>query len=98
VTLRVIMQELGAEYMRLASALLMDDFKSLEESAKAIQSHPLPDDIAAAVKKKLGKNFHAFERIDGQTHQRAGEVVKRAVARDISGAARAFGALTGAAV
>jgi hypothetical protein len=31
-TLRAIMSELGTEYLRLTNALLIDDFKGLEES------------------------------------------------------------------
>lgn len=92
-TLRVIMQELGTEYLRLTNALLVDDFKGLEESAKAIQTHPLPDEIVVAIKKKLGRNFRAFERADEQSHQRAADLVKRAAAKDISGAAKAFGGI-----
>ena len=91
-TLRAIMQELGAEYLRLTNALLIDDFKGLEESAKAIQTHPLPDEIVVAIKKRLGRNFRAFERADEQSHQRAADLVKRAAARDISGA-KAFGGI-----
>ena len=92
-TLRAIMQELGAEYLRLANALLIDDFKGLEESAKAIQTHPLPDEIVVAIKNKLGRNFRAFERADEQSHQRAADLVRRAAAKDISGAAKAFGGI-----
>lgn len=92
-TLRAIMQELGAEYLRLTNALLIDDFKGLEESAKAIQTHPLPDEIVVAIKNKLGRNFHAFERLDEQSHQRAADLVKRAAAKDISGSAKAFGGI-----
>lgn len=92
-TLRAIMQELGAEYLRLTNALLVDDFKGLEESAKAIQNHPLPNEIVVAIKKKLGINFRAFERADEQSHQRAADLVKRAAAKDISGSAKAFGGI-----
>lgn len=92
-TLRVIMQELEADYLRLSNALLVDDFKGLEELAKAIQTHPLPDGIVAAIKKKLGRNFRSFERADEQTHQRAADLVKRAAAKDISGSAKAFGGI-----
>jgi cytochrome c556 len=92
-TLRVIMQELGTEYLRLTNALLVDDFKGLQESAKAIQTHPLPDEIVVAIKKKLGRNFRAFERADEQSHQRAADLVKRAAAKDISGSAKAFGGI-----
>lgn len=92
-TLRVIMQELGTEYLRLTNALLVDDFKGLEESAKAIQTHPLPDEIVVAIKKRLGRNFRAFERADEQSHQRAADLVKRAAAKDISGSAKAFGGI-----
>lgn len=92
-TLRAIMQELGAEYLRLTRALLIDDFKGLEESAKAIQAHPLPDEIVVAIKKKLGRNFRSFERADEQSHQRAADLVKRAAAKDISGSAKAFGGI-----
>ncbi len=59
-TLRAIMSELGAEYLRLANALLIDDFKGLEESAKAIQGRPLPDEIVAAIKNELGKDFQGI--------------------------------------
>ena len=93
-TLRAIMQELGAEHLRLTNALLIDDFKGLEESAKAIQGHPLPDAIVAAIKNKLARNFHGFERVDEQSHQAAAELAKRATANDISGSARAFARLT----
>jgi Cytochrome C''. len=92
-TLRAIMQELGAEYLRLTTALLVDDFKGLEESAKAIQTHPLPDEIVVAIKNKLGRNFRSFERADEQSHQRAADLVKRAAAKDISGSAKAFGGI-----
>jgi hypothetical protein len=97
-TLRAIMQELGAEYLRLTNALLTDDFKGLEESAKAIQGHPLPDEIVAAIKSKLGKNFRSFERVDEQSHQAAANLAKRAAARDLTGLAKAFGALAGGCV
>jgi len=93
VTLRAIMQELGAEHLRLTNALLMEDFKDLDASAKAIHDHPLPNEIVAAIKSKLGRGFSAFERIDRQSHQAAAELGKRAAAKDISGAARAFGQL-----
>jgi cytochrome c556 len=92
-TLRAIMQELGAEYLRLTNALLIDDFKGLEESARAIQTHPLPDEIVVAIKNKLGRNFHVFERLDEQSHRRAADLVKRAAAKDISGSATAFGGI-----
>jgi cytochrome c556 len=92
-TLRAIMSELGAEYLRLTNALLIDDFKGLESSAKAIQGHPLPDEVATAIKNKLGKNFRGFERVDEQSHQAATDLAKRAAAKDISGSAKAFGRL-----
>jgi hypothetical protein len=92
-TLRAIMQELGVEYLRLANALLIDDFKGLEDSAKAIQGHPLPKEIVASIKSKLGRNFGGFERVDEQSHQAAAELAKRAAAKDISGSAKAFGRL-----
>ena len=97
-TLRAVMQELGAEYLRLTRALLIDDFKGLEESAKAIQTHPLPDQIVVAIKNKLGRHFRAFERADEQSHQQAAELVKRAAAKDISGAAMAFGGIANGCV
>jgi cytochrome c556 len=92
-TLRSIMQELGAEYLRLTNALLTDDFNGLEQSAKAIQGHPLPDEIVAAIRAKLDRNFRGFERIDDRGHQAAADLSKRAAARDISGSAKAFGRL-----
>jgi hypothetical protein len=93
-TLRAIMQELGAEHLRLTNALLLDDLKTAEESAKAIQGHPLPAEIVAAIKSKLGKDFRAFERIDEQSHQAAASLAKRAAAKDLTGSAKAFGGLT----
>ncbi len=93
-TLRAIMQELGAEYLRLTNALLVDDLKTVEESTKAIQGHPLPAEIGAAIKSKLGKDFRAFERIDEQSHQAAASLAKRAAAKDLTGSAKAFGGLT----
>jgi Cytochrome C' len=92
------MAELGAEYLQLSSSLLIDDFSGLERSGKAIQGHPLPDDIVAAIKAKLGKNFHDFERIDEQSHRAAADLAKRAAAKDITGSARAFGRLTDSCV
>jgi cytochrome c556 len=93
-TLRAIMEELGAEHLRLTNALLIDDLKTVEESAKAIQGHPLPTEIVAAIKSKLGRDFRAFERIDEQSHQAAANVAKRAAAKDLTGSAKAFGGLT----
>jgi cytochrome c556 len=92
-TLRTIMQELGAQYLRLTNALLIDDFRDLEQSANAIRDHPLPDEIAATIKAKLGKKFRDFERVDEQGHQAAADLSKRAAAKDISGSAKAFGRL-----
>ena len=93
-TLRAIMQELGAEHLRLTNALLLDDLESVEESAKAIQGHPLPSQIVESIKEKLGKDFRAFERIDEQSHQAAISLAKRAAAKDLAGSATAFGQLT----
>lgn len=93
-TLRAIMQELGAEHLRLTNALLIDDFKTVEESAKAIQGHPLPTEIVTAIKSRLGRDFRAFERIDEQSHQAAANLAKRAAAKDLTGSAKAFGGLT----
>jgi hypothetical protein len=92
-TLRAIMQELGAEYLRLTNALLTDDFKGLEESAKAIQGHPLPDEVVTAIKGKLGRNFRRFEQVDEQSHQAAAEIAKLAAAKDITRSSIAFGRL-----
>ena len=92
------MQELGAEYLRLTNALLIDDFKQLEESAKTIEGHPLPNEIVMAIKNKLGRKFRDFERADEQSHQQAAQLVKRAAARDISEAARAFGGIASGCV
>ena len=97
-TLRAIMQELGTEYLRLTNALMIEDFKGLEESAKVIQSHPLPNEIVVAIKNKLGSKFRAFELADEQSHQGASDLVKRAAAKDISGSARAFGGMTNGCV
>jgi hypothetical protein len=69
-TLRAIMQELGAEHLRLTNALLIDDLKSVEESAKAIQGHPLPDEIVAAIKSTLGREFQAFEASTSEATKR----------------------------
>ena len=92
-TLRAIMAELGAEYLRATNALMIDDFKELEESARAIQGHPLPDEVVAAIKSKLGKSFRAFERVDEQSHQAAGDLARHAAAKDSIAAAKAFGSL-----
>jgi hypothetical protein len=45
------MSELGPEYRRLniTSALLTDDFKGLEEAARAIRGHPHLEEIVAAI-------------------------------------------------
>jgi cytochrome c556 len=47
----------------------------------------------AAIKKKLGRKFHGFERVDEQSHEAAADLAKRAAARDIAGAAKTFGRL-----
>jgi hypothetical protein len=88
-----IMQELRVEYLRLTNALLIDNLKDLEELAKAIQRHPLPGRIAAAIKRKLGASFRAFERINEQSHRAAGRPATRAMAKDVSEAPKAFGRL-----
>ncbi|HEY1365278.1 MAG TPA: cytochrome c [Xanthobacteraceae bacterium] len=93
-TLRAIMQELGVEHVRLTNALLTEDFETIAEAAKAIEGHPLPDDIVAAIKARLGSNFSGFERADLQSHQAAAVLARRATAKDITGSATAFGRLT----
>ncbi len=97
-TLRSVMQELGAEYLRLTNALLVDDFKQIEESAKAIAGHPLPDEIVTAIRNKLGPKFGDFERVDERSHEQADELARRAAAKDMSGAASAFGGLASGCV
>lgn len=92
-TLRAVMQELGEQFQRLSTAILVEDFKSIEEAARAIQGHPLPDEIVAAVKGKLGRSFGTFERIDEQSHHAATDLARRAAAKDIAGSAKAFGRL-----
>jgi len=92
-TLRVVMDDLRAEFLQLTNALLTDDFAGMERSAKTIEGHPLPDEIVTAIKGKLGKNFHAFEAIDERSHRAAGDLAKRAAAKDLSGSAKAFGHL-----
>lgn len=69
ITLRTIMQELGAEFLQLSNSLMIDDFNGMDEAAKAIQGHPLPGWIATAIKNKLGKDFSSFESVDEQSHQ-----------------------------
>ena len=86
-TLRAIMQELGAEYLRLANAIVMDDFAGIEQSARAIQSHPLPDAIVLAIKNRLGGKFAAFEHADEASHQSAADLIKSAAAKEIQSAA-----------
>jgi Cytochrome C' len=98
ITLRAIMQELGIEYLRLTNALLIDDFKGLEESARAIEGHPLPEEVVSAIKNKLGRNFRGFERVDEESHKAAADLAKRAAAKDITGSAKAFGRLSEACV
>ena len=97
-TLRAVMQELGVEYLRLANALMMEDFKGIEESARAIQGHPLPDEIVVAIKGKLGRKFGAFERADELSHRSSADLIKRAAAKDASGSARAFAGITNGCV
>ncbi len=92
-TLRSVMQELGVEFLRLTNSLLLDDFDGVEASAKAVEGHPLPAEIVAGIKGKLGDQFHAFEAVDEQSHQAAAELANRAVAHDPVGSAKAFGRL-----
>ncbi len=92
-TLRSIMQELGTEFLRLTNSLLIDDFNGVEASAKAIEGHPLPAEIVAGIKNKLGDEFHAFEAVDEQSHQAAADLADRAAAQDPQGSAKAFGRL-----
>lgn len=92
-TLRAIMQDLGAEYLRLTNALMTGDFMAAETSAKAIHGHPLPDELVSAIKTKLGKRFHSFELLDEQSHRAASSLAKRAAAKDAAGSAKAFGRL-----
>jgi hypothetical protein len=56
-TLRAIMYELGAEYLRLTNALLIGDFKGLEESAKAIQGHPLHEPVEGWACRRMRQLF-----------------------------------------
>lgn len=98
VTLRAIMQELGVEYVRAANAVMLDDFKTLQEVGEAVAHHPLPDPIVAAIKRRLGKDFAAFEKVDERSHAAAISLSKQAVAKSTNGAAKAFGDLTAACV
>lgn len=92
-TLRAIMNDLRGEFLQLTNALLTDDFAGIERSAKAIEGHPLPDEIVTAIKNRLGKNFHAFEAVDERSHRAAADLAARAAAKDLRGSAKAFGRL-----
>lgn len=98
VTLRAVMQELAVEYVRAANALMVDDFKSLEEIGHAIDQHAMPNEIVAAIKAKLGKKFSGFEIADERSHAAARSLSKQAVAKNANGAARAFGELSASCV
>lgn len=98
VTLRGIMRELGIEYLRLSNALMVEDFKSLDSSAKAIRVHPFPADIVDSIRRNLTSGFREFERTDEQTHEAATELSSRAAAKDILGSAKAFEQLTNGCV
>ena len=97
-TLRVIMQELAVEYVRAANALMTDDYQTLEEVGRAIEHHPLPDPIVAAIKRTLGKGFSAFEKVDERSHAAAVALARQAAAKNSAGAAKAFADLSTACV
>jgi cytochrome c556 len=98
VTLRVIMQQIALEYVDAAKALMIDDFKTLEAAGRAIEHHPLPDAIIAAIKSKLGDNFAGFEKVDERSHAAAHSLSTQAAAKNSAGTAMAFGELSAACV
>jgi cytochrome c556 len=93
-TLRAIMQELQTEYLKMANALLIEDFATLQEAARAVEGHPMPAEIVTAIENKLGRDFAGFESIDQQGHKAAADLASRAAAKDAVGSAQAFGRLT----
>ncbi len=92
-SLHAIMEDLHGEFLRSADALLREDFDALKRSADAIKGHPMPKEIVAAVKKKLGRRFEGFEKRDEAVHKAAEALSRRAAARDAAGAAQAFARL-----
>lgn len=89
-----VMEELLGNYLRVANALMHEDFAELEKSGSAIHHHPMPQKSIAGIKSKLGKRFAAFQAADAQVHNGAADLVKRAAAKDIVGATRAFSNVT----
>ena len=94
ITLRIVMQELQAEFLRLANAMSMEDFDTLAKSAEAIRNHQMSDELVAGIKNKLGRSFHEFERLDELSHKAAGDLAERAAAKDIIGSVKAFGRMS----
>jgi cytochrome c556 len=58
----------------------------------------LPEPIVVAIKNRLGKRFGAFEHADELSHRSAADLIKRAAAKDMTGAARAFANVTNGCV
>jgi cytochrome c556 len=92
------MQELHAECLRAGSALMSDDFASLQEAANAISGHPMPDEVVAAIKSKLGRDLRAFEALDDASHKAARNLSARAAVKDSVGASKAYNNLTATCV
>jgi hypothetical protein len=70
-TLRIIMGELGAEFLGLTDAVLRDDYERVAAAARAIAGHPLPDPVVADIQAELGPDFAPFEEIDLASHDAA---------------------------
>lgn len=90
-SLRTVMMELHGDYLRLSSALLYGDVAGARQAARAIERHPMPPGLVAAIRSRLGARFEDFEKADLQTHAAAARIER---AGGAAAAAKAYGDLT----
>jgi len=95
VTLKIIMQDLRYDTVKIFDALLTDDFAVVAETAERIADHPkIPDVQVSRVVAELGPEMAAFKQFDMRVHDAAAAMRSAALHGDRAVMQRSFQDMT----
>ena len=93
-SLRAIMQELGANMLRVTDAISREDWAAIEKIALHIAHHPHPaPSEMKQIFSYLGKDVATFKSFDQQSHEAAQQLAAAAAKKDGAAVISAFAAV-----
>ena len=83
--LQTLMVELALDMERIDQGLWHEDYRMIEQGARAIAGHPkIPKEQMQLIKKALGSRFKQFVQFDKTVHQTATQVANAAANEQMS--------------